>query len=156
MSRTVTEPRGATDMQLEPAQTLEIERLEPIHPFPADEARPGVKMRVQQRRPARRVRLLHEQLDRRARRRLDGEVRPADDLSLQFERQCRRPGPVKLNLPDAGSDFFRDCCGLGLEGIRRHALKVLLRRAQPLDEELFGQLFHRDERLAQQRHTARS
>ena len=43
---------GVMDMQLQPAQALEVERLELVPALAADEAGPRIKMRVQQRRPA--------------------------------------------------------------------------------------------------------
>lgn len=80
-------PAVIAHMQLNPPQAFEVERLEDVLPFRADEARPRMEMRIHDRRPVGVVRFMHEQLDDRPRRRVDHEFRPPDDLLGKLERQ---------------------------------------------------------------------
>ena len=64
-------------------------------------------MRVQQRRPARRVGLVDEQFDGRSCRRLDVEAGPADNLVLELESERSSAFAIQLDPPLAGSSLDR-------------------------------------------------
>ena len=76
---------GIVNMQLQPAQALEVEALEPVDSLSASEPGPGIEVHIQERRAADLVRLVHQQLDDCAGRCLDSEARPAHDLFGQLE-----------------------------------------------------------------------
>ena len=80
-------PLDIVNVQLKPAQALEVEAFETVDALTADEAGPGIEVRVEQRRAAYLVRLVHQQLNDRPRGRLDGEIGPAHDLLGQLERE---------------------------------------------------------------------
>ena len=77
---------GVVNVQLQPAQALVVERLEAVLTVPADEARPRIKMGVEQWWPAGCVGLVDEQLDGRPCRGLDIKAGPADNLVLETRR----------------------------------------------------------------------
>ncbi len=83
-------------MQLQPAQALEVETLELIDALPANEPGPGIKVRIQERRAAERVRLVHQQFDGGAGRRFNREARPAHHLFGQLEGQKRLRAPHRV------------------------------------------------------------
>ena len=130
---------GVVNVQLQPAQALEVEGLESFHAFAADEAGPGIKMRVQERRAAHLVRLVHQQFDGRSRRGFDGEAGPADHLLGKLERQrgATWPSSSTCHWPGAVSTARLSDC---LERVGRAELEVLLRGSCPLQPERFGQL----------------
>ena len=82
--------RGIPNVQLQPAETFKVKRLEFVFAFAADEAGPGIEMRVQQGRAAGGVSLVDEQFDRGAGRRVNGETGPADYLFSELKGERRR------------------------------------------------------------------
>ena len=147
---------GVVNVQLQPAQAFVVERLEVVQPIPADEARPGIEMSVQQGWPAGRVGLVNEQLDGSPRRGLDIKAGPAYNLVLELEGERGSTRAIQLNAPLARGSFNGNLFPRGLEGIGDPEIEVILRRGMPFEPQRLGQFGHRYERLPQQRDAARA
>ena len=144
-------PRGAMDMQLKPARAFKIKRLEVVQAGPADEAGPGIEVRIEQRRTAGRVGLVDEQLDGGPCRRLDAEARPAHHLFGELESQRRASLLVQDDPPLAVGSLGGYLRPLGLERSRSPKLEVLLRRDAPAHAIGLGELGRRDYGFTQHR-----
>ena len=131
---------GAANVQLDPAAALVVEGLKTIAAHAADEARPAIEVRVQQRRAADGVALLHHQFDRRSSRRIDGEIRPARHLLGQLEGQRRGARAVQFHAPLALRRLSRRTLADGFKCVGRAALEVLLGGPLPRLTDCLGTL----------------
>lgn len=116
------------EMELNPAKRVEVERLKPVFPFPANKLRPTVMTGVEQRRTADRVRLVGHQLDDGPVGRFDGEAGPANALLRQIESQGGAFSPVQLKGPTASAQRTGKLTGARAVGLRRAHLEILVHR----------------------------
>ncbi len=126
-------PRGVPDVELEPAEPLVVEGFEPLRSLPADVAGPCEEMGVEPAAALRIVGFLRHQLDDRPRRRVDREVRPADELLRELEgrEDCGARIAGRRKFPDAGLDLGGGRALQDFEGSRSARLEPVRGIALP-------------------------
>ena len=124
-------PAGLAHVQLQEAQRLEVERLEAVLALGAGEARPTEVVGVEPGAVAGVVALLRHQVDHRARRRLDREVRQADDLLAELEDRIGAVAAAAGGRHAASVSARRRRVRLDLERARHPELEPVARVAPP-------------------------
>jgi len=129
----------AVNVQLGPAQAFVVEGLEAMRPSRQIEARPGMKVGVQQRRP-RRARGPRGPVARRPCRPAPPIVKcgqPTTCSASSGHRRARTPSSLTRQLPGSASVAPRR--PIRDEGAGRQAFEVLLRRAPPVEPHRLSQ-----------------